>query len=91
MSPTLEPGDRLLAAAGVSIRENDIVALTDPRQPDRTLVKRVAALLADGRIDVRGDRADHSTDSRDFGPVERRHLLGRVLWRYAPPDRIGRP
>ena len=58
MVPTLLPGDRLLVVAGLGplrppIRPGDLVALTDPRDPGRVMVKRVAGL--DGaRIVVRG-------------------------------------
>jgi nickel-type superoxide dismutase maturation protease len=88
MRPTLEPGDRLLVLAWRRIRAGDLVALPDPRQPTRTLVKRV------GRVDgasltVLGDDPTVSTDSRSFGPVPRRTVLGRAVYRYAPSRRAG--
>ena len=88
MRPTLEPGDRLLVVAGRRICPGDLVALADPRQPARTLVKRVKR-LDDAGLTVLGDDPAASTDSRSFGPVPRRTVLGRAVYRYAPSGRAG--
>jgi nickel-type superoxide dismutase maturation protease len=91
MLPALLPGDRLLLIPVRRIRAGDVVALPDPRQPDRLLVKRAAAIDKDtGTVTVLGDNATASTDSRTFGPVDRRRLLGRAVYRYAPRERAGR-
>jgi nickel-type superoxide dismutase maturation protease len=92
MSPAFEPGDRLVVVRlprRWPVRPDDVVALSDPRRPDRLLVKRVTQAHA-GRVTVAGDNASESTDSRDFGPVERSAVWGRVVYRYAPPGRTGR-
>src|SRR4051794_21850424 len=76
MVPALLPGDRLLVAA-VRPRPGDIVAVRDPRQPGRVLVKRLASgARADGVVVVLGDNGPESTDSRQFGPVARSMLAG---------------
>jgi hypothetical protein len=36
-----------------------------------------------------GDNPPRSTDSRHVGPVSRRNVLGRVWYRYWPPERRG--
>jgi nickel-type superoxide dismutase maturation protease len=87
MQPALEPGDRLLAWRG-RVRVGGIVVLPDPRDPRRPLVKRVRARRGD-RIDVRGDHAAASTDSRAFGAVPVSVVEGVVRYRYAPPRRQG--
>ena len=94
MLPTLLPGDRVLAIVGLgplrpAIRVGDLVALTDPRDPERTMIKRVAGFDGGGVV-VRGDNAEASTDSRHFGPVSRQTLKGRVVYRYHPESRRGR-
>ena len=89
MRPTLEPGDRLLVLAGGRPRAGALVALADPRDPGRVLVKRVASSDPQG-LEVLGDNPPASTDSRHFGPVPPGALLGRVVHRYAPAHRRGR-
>lgn len=89
MTPTLQPGDRLLVVRRPGPRPGAVVALTDPRTPSRVLVKRVTSLVGD-EVVVHGDNPAASTDSRVFGPVARRALLGTVAVRYRPRARIGR-
>jgi len=94
MAPTLVEGDRLLAVASprgrVRAAPGDLVVLLDPRAPDRVLVKRVVAVdPGAGTVEVRGDAAGASTDSRTFGPVPRSSLRGRVVYRYGPAARSG--
>src|SRR4051794_12571402 len=58
MRPGLEPGDRLLVAAwpGWRPRPGDVVAVADPREPARVMVKRVSAVDAGDRlVNVLGD------------------------------------
>jgi nickel-type superoxide dismutase maturation protease len=94
MVPTLLPGDRVLVMQGFGpfkarLRTGDLVALVDPRDPERTMIKRIAAFEGDGVL-VRGDNEALSTDSRHFGPVSHRALRGRVVFRYHPESRRGR-
>ncbi len=89
MTPTLQAGDHLLVVRSRRARPGEIVALVDPREPERVLVKRVAQVGPSG-LAVLGDNAAASTDSRHFGPVPASSLLGRVRYRYAPADRVGR-
>jgi nickel-type superoxide dismutase maturation protease len=91
MTPAFEPGDRLLVLRlprAWPLKPGDVVALADPRAPDRLLVKRVAT--TDGaQVTVTGDNAAESTDSNSFGPVERSGIWGLVVYRYAPAGRTG--
>ncbi len=94
MLPTLRPGDRLLvdprAYRHRPPRPGEIVVLVDPENPSRWLVKRVSTVdTAAGTVEVRGDAAAMARDSRRFGPVPTRSLIGRVYRRYAPPERRG--
>jgi len=88
MRPALEPGDRVLVLP-LRARTGDVVALRDPREPTRVIVKRVHAVTEAG-VEVRGDNAPVSTDSRMFGSVARDAILGRAVYRYAPAARAGR-
>lgn len=102
MAPTLLPGDHVLVAATRRLRRGDLVVVRDPTEPERWVVKRVAALggeevrtggeilrAAEGEIVVLGDNPDRSTDSRHHGPVPLDGVHGRVWYRYAPTPRAG--
>lgn len=91
MTPTLEPGDRLLVETWSyrrrAPRVGEVVVTPDPRSPARELVKRVAAVEA-GQVTLRGDAA-RSTDSRRFGSVPEGDVRTRAAFRYWPPQRAG--
>jgi nickel-type superoxide dismutase maturation protease len=94
MAPTLLPGDRVLVWRGLgrrspAVHPGDLVAVVDPRDPGRMMVKRVAR-VAGPDIFVEGDNATASTDSRHFGPVRPSAVAGRVVYRYCPEERRGR-
>jgi len=88
MEPTLRHGDRLLVLPWLRPRPGDIVAVRGPAGGPRLLVKRVRARSAT-EVVVAGDNPEHSTDSRIFGPLPRRAVVGRVAYRYAPSARAG--
>jgi nickel-type superoxide dismutase maturation protease len=86
MLPTLRPGDQLLVGPTFGLRPGAVVAVVEPRTPGRLLVKRLHAVGPDW-VDVRGDNDAASFDSRHFGPIPRRMVTGRIIYRYAPPGR----
>ena len=88
MEPTLAPGDRLLVIRVAHPRPGHVVAVRDPRGGRRLLVKRISALRDDGVV-LRGDNPGASTDSRTFGTVPPRAVVGRVVRCYAPAWRAG--
>ena len=88
MQPALRPGDRLLVSPWLPARINDVVVLRDPEQQSIYLVKRLAERMPSGLI-VQADNPNVSRDSRHFGPVPRRLLIGRVFFRYLPAERRG--
>ena len=92
MLPTLEPGDRLLLRRPGrrvgALRAGDLVAVTDPRERGRVVVKRLVSIGPRG-LEVRGDNAVASTDSRTYGPVTGADVRGRVVYRYHPASRRG--
>jgi nickel-type superoxide dismutase maturation protease len=91
MAPALLPGDRLVVVAAGRPRIGDVIAVPDPRYPDRILVKRVVGVdPADSTLMVAGDNADASTGSATFGPVARPTVLGRAVYCYFPRERAGR-
>lgn len=82
MSPTLRDGDRVLVGIGRPPRPGDLVVFRArdvvPQSDMRWMIKRAAAVAADGAVVVRGDNP-HSQDSRHFGPVPCGSVLGVVL------------
>jgi nickel-type superoxide dismutase maturation protease len=89
MAPALQPGDHVLVWRTRSVQPGDIVAAPDPREPSRTVLKRVADIGPEG-VSLLGDNADQSTDSRLWGPVPIASVQGKAIYRYAPPARAGR-
>jgi nickel-type superoxide dismutase maturation protease len=95
MAPSLLPGDRLLVESRSyerrAPRPGEVVLAADPRESDRELIKRVASVDdAGAAADLRGDAAEESTDSRDFGAVPLAAIRWRAAFRYWPPERAGR-
>jgi nickel-type superoxide dismutase maturation protease len=89
MRPTLLPGDRVVALGWRRPRPGELVAARDPRDARRVIVKRVVTAGDDGPT-LAGDNPEASTDSRTFGAVPWKLVVGRVVYRYAPADRAGR-
>jgi nickel-type superoxide dismutase maturation protease len=88
MEPTLLAGDRLLVGHFGRPGIGDVVALRDPNDPRRVMVKRISGLHGD-QLYVTGDNPEASIDSRVFGSVPRGALLGKAVRRYAPASRSG--
>jgi hypothetical protein len=66
-----------------------MVVIDDPELPGRALVKRVSRLGV-GWLEVSGENETESRDSRSFGALPRASVLGKVVYRYHPPERSGR-
>jgi nickel-type superoxide dismutase maturation protease len=95
MAPALLPGDRLVVVRlpwppPFGPVPGQVVAVRDPRRPERILIKRVRSVdRRSGTLEVEGDDRRASTDSRSFGPVSRSAIVGRAVYRYAPAGRNG--
>lgn len=79
MWPSLVKGDKILVYKWAEIKEGDIVVCS---LPSREFVKRVIKI--DGKnYFLEGDNKKFSTDSRDFGPVKRKNIVGKMILKYA--------
>ena len=82
MSPTLKPGDTVLASPlpylFIRPKVNDLIICLDPRDT-RILVKRIIKIESN-KFFVSGDNPKESTDSRTFGPIGRRDIMGKVIY-----------
>jgi signal peptidase I len=94
MEPTLLAGDWLLVDPAAFVRRppvpGDLVVASDPHDPDRWLVKRVAEVQPDARLRLAGDHPGHASDTALLGPVVPAAVGGRPWFRYWPPGRLGR-
>jgi signal peptidase I len=81
------PGDTVAFRAGVVVRNG---APVDEAYIERSLQsddEREPVVVPDGYYFVLGDHRKASSDSRSFGPVPRRYILGRIDVRWWPiPD-----
>jgi len=76
MVPSLGPGQIILARKSRKLRVGDVVVF---RHRGLEKIKRLHA-VNDGRIHVRGDNKNLSTDSRHFGSLPIEHVVARVIW-----------
>jgi len=93
MQPAIQPGRMLLVCRvfyGLRLpgvqghlvwwrnpRPGDVVVFTTPA--GEVAVKRLAESLPGGMFFALGDNALHSYDSRNYGPVPKDNIVGRVL------------
>jgi signal peptidase I len=96
MEPAYQAGDRLLVNRLAYVRRapapGDVVVLRDPERSGHLLLKRVALapvalrepeeMPGPSRVYVLGDNAGASRDSRSFGAVDRRLIVGKAWLRY---------
>ena len=96
MSPTLQPGDVLVAVRGLRPRPGDVAVVLHPDGFE--MVKRISAvpgdtarpgwILGPDQWLVTGDNREASDDSRAFGALTTEQVLARVVW---PPGISRRP
>lgn len=57
--------------------------------PGQFLQEGESYTVQDGEVMAFGDNRDHSSDSRDWGPVPDKNIVGRVFFRYWPTTVMG--
>jgi nickel-type superoxide dismutase maturation protease len=85
--PTYQDGDFVLVSKIPiffrRLRQGDVVVLRHPSYG--TLIKRVDRLKPDrDEIYLAGTQED-SLDSRQFGPVRQKRILGKMIWHIRKP------
>ena len=88
---------RVVAVGGQSVESRDGEILVDgyPLPEPYTSANNYDSWgpiqIPHGFVYVLGDNRGASYDSRTFGPVAEENILGKVVFRYWPPARIGQP
>ena len=82
MEPRIKNGE-LVLLSGIpywfkSPRINDIVAFKDSR--DTAMVKRITE-IKNGRYFVLGDNKNESLDSRKFGYITKKQIIGKIIYK----------
>lgn len=80
MQPFLQKGTKVLIQKKwffCRIYGEDIIVLHDPRN-EKLIIKRVK-IIQDGKYYVLGDNAKKSTDSRVFGWVSKKYIIGKMI------------
>ncbi|MBU3978243.1 nickel-type superoxide dismutase maturation protease [Patescibacteria group bacterium] len=82
MYPILRSGDFVLvnrlAYLYSAPKIGDIVAARDPRD-GKIIIKRVIK-IENTKYHVEGDNRTASTDSRDFGLIDKNNIIGKVIF-----------
>lgn len=82
MMPTLRSGDNVLVNRLYYLlakpKIGDIVALKDPRDK-KILIKRISE-IKNGQYFVLGDNKTASVDSRTFGWIKKKDIIGKLVY-----------
>jgi nickel-type superoxide dismutase maturation protease len=81
MLPTLKPGERVLIDPGGPFEVGAVVLARHPFRRGLRIVKRIREITPEGRYFLVGDNAPESTDSRSFGTLAAKDILGRAVCR----------
>jgi signal peptidase I len=83
------PGQTIEAHKGYIVVEKFDRRLEEPYLRGRIGSTEIPFMrVNDDAVYVLGDNRDNSVDSREFGPVPERAVVGRVAFRYWPPRRF---
>lgn len=82
MLPTLKEGDCVFINPSAKPKVGDIVLFRHPFKQSVNVVKRLAQITPDGRYFLLGDNALESTDSRSFGAIAAKDILGVAVCRF---------
>jgi len=78
------PGDTVALRAGIVIRNGVDVHEAFVPADLRSFENRAPVVIPDGFYLVLGDHRNNSSDSRTFGPVPKKYILGRIQIRWWP-------
>ena len=79
MLPLLKDGDGLLIDPDAEVVPGDIVLAKHPFKKRVMIVKRLAEVDENGNYVLIGDNPEESSDSRTFGALSKKHILGKAI------------
>ena len=81
MLPFLKDGDLVLIDPYAKPQIDDVVLARHPFKKSVRIIKRVRGISPEGRYFLVGDNAEGSTDSRSFGAIQAKDILGKAVSR----------
>ena len=78
MMPNYKPGAHVFSFNWGAVSVGDVVVTT---VKGRLLIKRITK-MDQKRVFLAGDNTNQSTDSRSFGWIDRKLVVGKVIWKY---------
>lgn len=88
------PGQTVMIKKNVVYIDNEVLVepyLTNEivTNPGQFLHEGESYVVQAGEVMAFGDNREHSSDSRDWGPVPEQNIVGRVFFRYWPSTAFG--
>jgi nickel-type superoxide dismutase maturation protease len=78
MLPTLKHGEEVLVQPTETLQIGDVVVAKHPFKQSVIIIKRISEINEKGLF-LLGDNPIESTDSRSFGEVSKKNVLGKVV------------
>lgn len=85
---TIEISNNTVYLNDQSIKESYLPPGT-PTPVGAFLTEGIPVKVANNQYFVIGDNREHSSDSREWGPVTKKEIIGKAFFRYFPPQSIG--
>lgn len=82
MFPTLKDGDCIIFNPELEPETGDIILFNHPFIQNLKVVKRISEITAEGNLIVLGDNPSESTDSRSYGAILAKNVLGVAVCRF---------
>jgi nickel-type superoxide dismutase maturation protease len=81
MLPGLKDGDVVLVDPYAALEIGDVVLARHPFKKSVQIIKRIKEISPENRYFLVGDNLEESTDSRSFGAIPAKDILGKAVCR----------